>query len=129
VDTTALAYFHPGITSGGIEIRLWGTPRVLDDRTPQEAWQRSVFSDPEVTEWAPLANRNAGIRESQWLSEHRTEILQQYANRWIAVFADRVIASGESFGEVYQNLINRNIRDALIEHIPNDASMWDNLIA
>lgn len=129
MTTTGRAYFQPRATSGGVEVRIWGTSEVTGERTPQEAWQRSTFSDPQVTEWMPLVNKNAGIRESLWLSKHRTEILQQYANLWVAVFADRVIASGESFGEVYQNLVNRNIRDALIEHVPDDASMWDNLIA
>jgi hypothetical protein len=46
---------------------------------------------------APLIPGYNGDLEMQWLVEHRRE----YAGKWVALKAERLIASGESAAEVY----------------------------
>lgn len=42
-----------------------------------------------------------------WIHAHPRELREAYAGRWIAVYRNRVVASGSSFGEVERQAIEK----------------------
>jgi len=43
-----------------------------------------------------------GKHDARWINEHINDLVQQYANRWIAVYRGEVIAVGASPEEVIE---------------------------
>lgn len=56
-------------------------------------------------------------KESIWISEHRDE-LEQYSGKWIAVWKDRVIASGDSVSEVMEKAVPKTEDLPLVIKVP-----------
>lgn len=40
-----------------------------------------------------------------WIQSHRADLHKKYQGQWVAVYIDRVVASGKSFGSVEQKAI------------------------
>lgn len=87
---------------------------------------RQGFTD--ANPWTPDPNRLAGIRELSWF-EHNLSSLQDYAGLWIAIVGDQVVANGQSFEQVYEQVRARNLPDALIVPVPENVSEERYLIA
>ena len=87
---------------------------------------RQGFTD--ANPWKADPNRLAGIRELSWF-EHNLSSLQDYAGLWIAIVGDQVLANGQSFERVYEQVRARNLPDALIVPVPENVSEERYLIA
>lgn len=74
-------------------------------------------------------NANAGLGELRWLLQNKHRLSRDFGGLWVAVLYEGIVASGSSFDEVYRDLCARGVRDALIEHIPDDPNQWDRLVA
>jgi len=101
--------------------------------SPPGDWSASPFLDPAAWtniegEWEPSPNPHAGLEEERWLGQnlHR---LPNYQGLWIAISSHSVVASGDSFQDVHQQLVARNIADALVVKVPDDLTQRDYLIA
>lgn len=99
---------------------------------PASPWSIGWFLDLALTDvdglWEPLPNPLAGLEEQRWLRQnlHR---LANYQGLWIAILGRSIAASGDSFQDVHQQLVARNIADALVVKVPDDLTRQDYLIA
>lgn len=69
--------------------------------------------------WQPLANPRAGMKELAWFEDNQ-KALVRFAGRWIAIVGQEVIASGETFDEVYDEASKLNYSDMLILPVPKE---------
>jgi hypothetical protein len=56
--------------------------------------------------------------ETLYLLQHSSEIENEFAGKYIAIFEDRVIASGKTIHEVYEVADGLGIKDPLITYVP-----------
>lgn len=78
--------------------------------------------------------RVATIRESQtvpaeagaleWLSGHLREIRTQYANCWIAIIDNQVVAQAESLSELLQKIHDARLESPFVTFIPGEPIVW-----
>lgn len=78
--------------------------------------------------------RTARIRESQttpaeasaleWLSGHLREIKSHYADRWIAIVDDEVVADSEDLTSLLQRIHDTKIESPLVTFIPGEPIIW-----
>jgi len=45
------------------------------------------------------------IQGYDWIQSHRADLHKKYEGKWIAVYIDKVIAAGKSFGSVEEKAI------------------------
>lgn len=98
---TTLPYSRKGETA----------PRALHSPLAVTIRYRIVHASRE--RWPVTRNPRAGIRESAWLRRHWTDVADAHAP-WVAVLHDGVIARAPSFHELFQQLKQSNIYDALV---------------
>ena len=72
-----------------------------------------IFAGDDHGQWPPAPNPTAGVRETAWLRQHRSEVADAQAP-WVAILRDRVIYRGSSFTEVFAQLKASSTRDALV---------------
>ena len=56
--------------------------------------------------------------ETLYLIQHSSEIENEFAGKYIAIFGDKVIASGKTIHEVYEVADKLGIEDPLITYVP-----------
>ena len=56
--------------------------------------------------------------ETLYLLQHSVEIENEFAGKYIAIFEDKVIASGQTIHEVYEVTDKMGIQDPLITYVP-----------
>ena len=66
-----------------------------------------------------IANNQEEIR---WFEDNFNEIEEKYKNKWIAISGNTIIASGKSFGEVWEMAKNKGIKAPFIVEI--EPSGW-----
>ena len=44
--------------------------------------------------WRALPNPTAGLREAEWLNEHRDEVADEH-HPWVAILGDAIVARGD----------------------------------
>ncbi len=49
----------------------------------------------------------------------RAEFLRQFAGLWIAVWRDRVVAAGQTADEVFRQIDEKRLPDAVISRVPD----------
>ncbi len=71
-----------------------------------------------------------GLRESeanrQYLEAHRAELEQQYADEWIGILHQRVVAHGDSAAKVRQAVVDAggNPHSVFLEHLTTEKQVW-----
>jgi len=78
--------------------------------------------------------RMARIRESQtvpaeasaleWLSGHLREVKADYADRWIAIIDNEVVADAESLPALLQKVHDARIENPFVTFIPAEPIIW-----
>jgi len=61
----------------------------------------------------PLVKVRDMSKDMKWLSEHRHE----YAGKWVAVYEDRLVASGDNAKDVYAKVDRANYPQTLVTYI------------
>lgn len=72
-----------------------------------------VFELPEDYDPAPV-----GSEELDWIEAHGFEIAKQYAEQWIAVKDNAIVAHGADIREVRVQLDEQNIKSPMLMWIP-----------
>jgi hypothetical protein len=67
--------------------------------------------------WERARNPYAGMEELRWFHENLSR-LAGYENRWIALLGQKVIAYGDSFEQVHDQLREGDVCDALVVLVP-----------
>ena len=109
MDSTAITatYFEPA------------THRYSVREVPRDATTRAIKPEGFTRDapWQPRTNAHAGVEELAWFEEHQGELVG-FAGRWIAILGQQVIASGDTFGEAYDEACRLNHSDMLILPVP-----------
>jgi hypothetical protein len=111
MDSTAVLARPEGSSSYRITVmppRVVRTQLIGGGATDPHPWERRL--DPR-----------AGLEELVWFQQNRGE-LAAYQNRWIAILGRGIVAFGDSMREVRDQLRDRNLRDALVLHVPEDVA-------
>lgn len=93
--------------------------------TKGEPW----YGPPDHEQWAPLPNARAGVREADWLRAHMDEVASDALQPWVAILGNSIIARGSSLDEVYGELRERGVADALVAYVPARGEPRAHLIA
>lgn len=103
-------------------------------------WYVTEKSDLMIRYWQIGAEdfvpveRIARIRESQtvpaeasaleWLSGHLREVKADYADRWIAIIDNEVVADAESLPALLQKVHDARIENPFVTFIPAEPIIW-----
>jgi len=49
----------------------------------------------------------------------RADLLREFAGLWIATWEDRVVAAGQTADEVFRQLDEKNLPDAVVARVPD----------
>jgi hypothetical protein len=71
--------------------------------------------------WECRLDPSIGVAELRWFQENLRD-LAEYEGRWIAILGPRIVGSGDSLGEVRDQLADQSIRDALILQVQEDVA-------
>lgn len=134
-DSTAVLDFQPSgppISSAGhrpiglpAPSYTWKALFLFDGQL--HSWIKSVSSNPDNQRWD--VDIPSGERELAWYLRNRQQLSGSFKNRWIAIRNQAVIASGTSFQQVYQVLVNEKINNALVQFVPSYPGADDTLVA
>ncbi len=57
-------------------------------------------------------------KETMYIAQHTGELARKYKGSYIAVFKDKVIASGKTISEVYKIADELKIKKPLVTYVP-----------
>lgn len=102
-------------------------PRQVPLRIVHQATARSEFRvKGEVVEETITVYRDAVDQEDlQWLLRNFKKLLERYEGKFVAICKERVVATGDSWGEAFEKAQERGFTDAMVIRITRDKwSRW-----
>ena len=101
------------------------TPR--QSRTGVRMIGRLGLSNPDAKRWS--TDRRPDEQAFYWFHQNLPTLVAKYRGLWIAVLGSTVVASGQSFEEVFTAVESNDQRDTFIVRVPHDLRFTANLIA
>jgi len=78
-----------------------------------------------IRPWNPTARQEEDFRSTdasfEWLCHLPTELVRQYAGRWVAVKECRVLAAADSLDQLLRELGDTNLETVIIDRIERPA--------
>lgn len=69
-----------------------------------------IGQDPKSS---PLNNLSDWEKSQKWLEEHQEE----YANQWVALMGDKLLASGKEAKDVYQSAVKQGVNSPFLARV------------